>query len=272
MMTMPNALLSAPSIPYHALSSDLHPRVSAVHDYRMSNIVLDRIEERLEALEMKAETAVRMAGLSRGTISKMRAGTIETPTVWSLERLALVLQTDVAYLLGKQEAVKLVADGDAAPRVSLGMPILGKVEASRFFPVDDLDDQHERDVIEGPRHHRFPGAKHMAFQVTGDCMDALKPRPILDGDYVLCVGWFDTGYLLSDGMVVVVEQTLQGGHFRERTVKQVERREGGHALCPRSNNKNHREIFIPRGNNDSGRGAEVIGLVYHISAPVDVRF
>jgi hypothetical protein len=78
------------------------------------------------------------------------------------------------------------------------------------------------------------------FDVVGDSMNALKPRPICwrpsDRDRVRVTSWASA---LRNGMVVVVEQTQQGGHLRERSVKQLEIFEDRYEFHPRSTNRKH---------------------------------
>ncbi len=110
----------------------------------------------------------------------------------------------------------------------------------------------------------FPQARLFASDVVGDSMNDLKPRPILPGDRIIWVRFEDLAgrVPLRDGMVVVVEQSKDGGQLRERSVKQLLIFEDHYELQPRSTNARHKPIMVQRDlHADDGRSVEIIGLV-----------
>ena len=141
--------------------------------------------------------------------------------------------------------------------------IAGKLAAGVFLEVDDFD-QSEPERIYEPLDHRFPNARRMAFEVEGDSMNDLKPRPILEGDRLVCVSFEDVAdqIRVRDGLIVVVERTRDGGHTREWSVKQVELYEDRIEFHPRSTNPRHKPIVVERdAQADDGVQVEIIGLV-----------
>lgn len=155
-------------------------------------------------------------------------------------------------------------DVRAAPSVGL-LPIKvnGKLAAGVFREVDDFDQSDAERVYELP-DERFPNARRMAFDVEGDSMNALEPRPIMSGDRLICVSFEDVASQIrvKDGMVVVVERTRDGGHTREWSVKQVELYEDRIEYHPRSTNKTHKPIVVKRDPSaDDGTQVEIIALV-----------
>jgi phage repressor protein C with HTH and peptisase S24 domain len=145
------------------------------------------------------------------------------------------------------------------------MPVLvnGKLAAGVFREVDDFD-QSEPERVWEPPDERFPNARRMAFDVEGDSMNDLKPRPIMGGDRLICVSFEDVAdqVRVRDGMIVVVERTRDGGHTREWSVKQVELYEDRTEFHPRSTNPNHKPIIIKRdAKADDGVVVAIIGLV-----------
>lgn len=148
----------------------------------------------------------------------------------------------------------------------VSVPIIGKTEAGSFREVDDLD-QSETDYLSLPPDKRFPGARQMAFDVEGDSMNDLKPRPILSGDRAICVAYEDVAHeaTLRDGMVVVVERTRDGGHTREWSIKQVEIYANRVEFHPRSTNAKHKPIVIARDvEADDGTAVEIIALLRRV--------
>lgn len=239
---------------------------------RKPTIIYERVKERLEALHMSERQASLAAtdGKDPNFIGMIRRGVIANPRIDRMQHLAAALKTDLSFLTGG--AIDSSATVDALPTSSFGVPLLGKVEAGRYHLVDDLAAENEPLIIQASRHPRFPDAPHMAYEVVGDCMDRLEPKPIYPGDTVICVDWGATGYVPISDMVVVVEQTRDGGHMRELTLKQIEVRGDGIALCPRSSNKTHREIWLPKEHEDDGRTVRVVALAFSVQSALDMRF
>lgn len=158
--------------------------------------------------------------------------------------------------------------GEVAPstRPMREVPVIGKVEAGTFREVDDIG-QDEVATLSMPADDRFPDARLIAFDVSGNSMNALKPRPILPGDRIVGVSYEDVADRapIRDGMVVVVERTRDGGHTREWSVKQVELYQDRIEFHPRSTNPAHKAIVVPRDvDADSGEQVEIIALVRRI--------
>jgi phage repressor protein C with HTH and peptisase S24 domain len=145
----------------------------------------------------------------------------------------------------------------------LPITVNGKLAAGVFREVDDFDQSAPERIWEPP-DEKFPNARRMAFDVEGDSMNALEPRPIMPGDRLICVAFEDVAnqVRVRDGLVVVVERTRDGGHTREWSVKQVELYEDRTEFCPRSTNKAHRPIVVKRdAQADEGVKVEIIALV-----------
>ncbi len=149
----------------------------------------------------------------------------------------------------------------------LSAPVVGKVEAGAFREVDELEDDSERLEIVVPADDKFPSARVTVFDVVGDSMNALAPRPILEGDRVVCVAYEDVGRSLPlrDGMVVVVERSRDGGHTREWSVKQLEVYEDRVECHPRSHNSRHKPIVIDRDlEADDGVSVRILAIVRRV--------
>ena len=237
--------------------------------------ILERIEHRLEIVGLSASAASKAAGksdairnLQRAVSEKRRVG-LSTATI---NALAPVLQTTPVWLLagaGPEE------HGDA-PKQSTATPgddqqlvtasFGGLVEAGSFRRVDEIDEA-PHDPIVTLRDKKFPRARLVAFDVAGDSMNALDPRPIFSGDRVIALNLSSLGHMpLRDGMVVVVEQVMGGGHLRERSIKQIELYDDRTEFCPRSTNRIHKPIVVPKDPKaDDGRTVQVIAIVRAIT-------
>ncbi|MGV4796163.1 peptidase S24 [Rhizobium sp. F40D2] len=163
----------------------------------------------------------------------------------------------------------------AAPVVSeltlnrLGMVagrVAGIVEAGTFREVDEFDQSDPVEVML-PRDEKFPNARQLVFDCSGDSMNDLRPRPIFPGDRLVCLSYEDIEHQveLRSGMVVVVERTRDGGHFREWSVKQLELFPDRAEFHPRSTNWKHKPIVIQRDHEaDDGVNVQVIALVRRV--------
>jgi len=204
------------------------------------------------------------SGVSQQLISQIENGKNETTN--RLPQLARALGVSVADL---DPAYSTVVD-EVQPGVEGLVPVrrAGMVEAGAFRRVDEFEDEGDFLELFEPRDRRFPDARQAYFDVAGDSMNALRPRPILEGDRVICIDYDDLkGRMpLRDGMVVVVEQSLAGGHIRERSIKQVELYENRIEFCPRSTNPKHKPIVVQKDlHADDGRTVEVIAIVRRVT-------
>jgi transcriptional regulator with XRE-family HTH domain len=140
---------------------------------------------------------------------------------------------------------------------------VGIVAAGLFREVDEFE-QSEHEEITVPVDENFPSARQMTFEVEGDSMNELRPRPILPGDTVVCTAFEDIAHrvVLRDGMVVVVQRSRDAGMMREWSVKQIEIYEDRTEFHPRSSNPKHKPITVTRQfDADDGVSVEVIGVV-----------
>ncbi|HWT62509.1 MAG TPA: helix-turn-helix domain-containing protein [Ochrobactrum sp.] len=159
-------------------------------------------------------------------------------------------------------------EGDVVPVLNMLTPVVvaGTVEAGTFREVDEFSQAEMEHVLLSP-DDKFPRARQVAFDVAGDSMNDLKPRPIFPGDRVIGVAYEDVAHELPlrDGMVVVVQRERDGGHFREWSVKQLELYDNKTIFAPRSTNSRHKPIVIDKNfEADNGETVEVLVIVRRI--------
>lgn len=229
--------------------------------------VLARIEERLKVVGLKADRASKLAGAPDAIRNLRRAvekGTRTGVTMTTLAALAPVLQTTVGHLLEGSES-RIFTDGVSGARRPQSIPVVGKLAAGVFREVIEHDDGDVEYIFDEP-DPEFPQAKQIAFTVEGDSLNDLKPRPIFEGDKLICVDFNDTGLPLIEGMVVVIQRTKDNGLTLEWSAKQVEIKPGQTEYHPRSTNKRHKPIVVPDDPNaDTGEVVEIIALVRRTS-------
>lgn len=95
-------------------------------------------------------------------------------------------------------------------------------------------------------------------------------RRILNGDYVICVNYFEARTQLTDGDIVVVER--RRGQMTERTCKELKIVADGYELWPRSSNPKFSKPIVVEHQHDSsesdGTNVEVVGLVVGRYSPI----
>ncbi len=220
----------------------------------------DRLETQMKSLGWSKAELSRRSGIPYDSVNKYLRGNVEQPRGEIMQTLA---DTVGMTLLELRDGIS--PESDLVPSSAATGPVVvaGKVAAGTFREVDEFDQSEPVKVWE-PVDERFPRARRMAFDVEGDSVNDLKPRPILNGDRVICVSWEDVGdqVKVRDGLVVVVERTRDGGHTREWSVKQVELYEDRIEFHPRSTNPKHKPIIVSRNAAaDDGTVVEIIGLV-----------
>ncbi|MFK4826025.1 helix-turn-helix domain-containing protein [Paenochrobactrum sp. BZR 588] len=224
----------------------------------------NRLDQRITELGWSKAELSRRSGITYDSINKYLRGDIDNPRGNVLEKLAHTIDKPILWL---RDGIELELPVDAVIQTAITtVRIVGTVEAGTFREVDELD-QSEPVEIAVPRDDKFPYARQMAFNVSGDSMNDLRPRPILSGDRAVCVAYSDVAHEvpLRDGMVVVVERTRDGGHTREWSIKQIELYEDRTVFAPRSTNSNYKPIVIERDHDtDSGMSVEVIAIVRRV--------
>lgn len=160
--------------------------------------IVKRIEQRLHAVSMSASKASREAGLSEDAIRNMRRGNTKGANLTTLQKLAPVLETTVAWLAEGAGDEILEHHHGAADRV----PLVGYVGAgatAHFVPSGQLGD------VEKPE---WATDRTVAVEIRGESLGPLFDRWIVYYDDVrrpvttdmigrLCV----VG--LSDGRVLI---------------------------------------------------------------------
>ncbi|KFC73220.1 hypothetical protein FG93_01964 [Bosea sp. LC85] len=210
--------------------------------------------------------------IDRAAINKMTTGNrkISGDEMLAITRILKPASSEPASQASIREGLATSIPMQVRPASSELAPyrIAGKVEAGAFRPQEDLGDWDEAKVIYDKRDPKYPDARHLSFDVDGDSMNALKPRPILSGDQVLAVSYEDISDRtpIRDGMVVVVERSRYSGMEREWSIKQIELYADRIEFHPRSTNPRHEVIKVPRDNTaDDGQKVEIIALVRRVS-------
>ncbi|WP_374831085.1 helix-turn-helix domain-containing protein [Paenochrobactrum pullorum] len=225
--------------------------------------IAENLKRLREAKKFSQGSLASASGVSQQLISQLERGINQSTK--NLPKLAEALGVSVSEIDPSFGSVE--SANDILTRVKLSaVRVVGTVEAGTFREVDEFD-QSDFEELSLPIDSRFPHARQMAFNVSGDSMNDLRPRPILSGDRAVCVAYSDVAHEvpLRDGMVVVVERSRDGGHTREWSIKQIELYEDRTIFAPRSTNSNYKPIVIERDHDtDNGMSVEVIAIVRRV--------
>lgn len=248
----------------------------------MSNSDLaDRITRRLEKMGLSARAASLEAGLSDAFVRNILKGKSQSPRAENFEALAAVLRTSSSWLLkgeGPEEAGASATSANSPHSASTGgtveeLPageafgfakIDGSVQAGAFLALEAFDDDLG-EVVSAPRDPAFPFARQIAYRVKGDSMNRAQPKPMNEGDVIICAAWEDVGLKEKDGLNVVVQQTTADGQLRERSVKELRVFPDRVEFHPRSSNPAHKPIVVDREyHTDDGKEVTILALVRYI--------
>jgi len=224
-----------------------------------------RIQERLADLQKSMRAASIDGGMGATAIKDLMRRPNDSPSMETVEKLAKGLNTTAAWLAyeaGPKTLRPTSSGGLADASRNFGLArVDGSVSAGMFLAASVFDDT-PGEMISAPRDPDYPFAAQLAFRVEGDSMDKAEPRPIRDGDFVICCAWSDLGLEPADGMILVIQQTLDDGRLRERSVKKFSL-DGDRAIfAPMSSNPKHAPIIVPRDfNPEDGKQVTILGLV-----------
>lgn len=143
--------------------------------------------------------------------------------------------------------------------------LVGEVAAGRWFEQSDFVDENPPLIPIVPG--KYSALTQFAFRVVGQSMDLKR---IQNGDFVICVPYFEARTEIVDGDICVIER--RNGHLIERTCKEIKTVNSGFQLWPRSSSAQYQTpIFVPNRrlpNAEDGTTIEIIGLVIGRFAPI----
>lgn len=220
---------------------------------------MTKLHDLLKQHKISGKELAQAIGATQQTVSKLVTGKIRISPEWAQKIAPVFHMTPEALLFDQAGMVKL------PPRL---IPIRGETAAGRWFEHDELDQGRMPGVplCPGP----FENNEQFAFRVVGASMDRKR---IFDGDFVICVSYWEARSSLQSGDIVVVER--REGAKIERTVKEIEINGQGYELWPRSSDPRWQTpIRVPHMNDphaSDGLEIEVVGLVVGIHSPIYYR-
>lgn len=221
-----------------------------------------------EARGLTLEQLEEATGFSTSYLSRMESGK-RNVSLKNLQAIADALGVAVRELVPGSEALTQPQQTplgstveELSARGSFGVAkVDGSVQAGAFLALEVFDDDLG-EVISAPRDPIFPFAKQRAYRVRGDSMNQARPKPMNDGDYIICAAWEDLDLEPKDGLNVVVQQTTADGQLRERSVKEMRVFPDRTEFHPRSSNPAYKPIVVKKDyHTDDGKEVTILALV-----------
>lgn len=200
-------------------------------------LLLQRIDERLAALDISERKACLNAKVDPGSIQRIRhRGT--APKIATLAALEKELRVPTNYFV---DAAK-VGVGTSPAQLSLSRPletiyVRGFVQAGVWRPAVEWDAQ-DWYAYTVPHDTRYPGVNRYGLEVRGSSMNLRYP----DGTIVVVARYADIGEMPQPGDKVIALRRARTGDEYEATVKELVRDERGrYWLWPRSDDPEHQQ-------------------------------
>lgn len=204
-------------------------------------------------------------GMSPAVVNKILDGTSKSPRYSTLSAIARALKVSVEQLTGDTGQSQSQSQSMGAQR---GLHVRWQAEAGNWRESDI--DQSEPETFNAPTSERRRDVTRFLARVGGDSMNRAG---INDGELVVCLDWIELDEPLQDGQIVLVQQSRDGGHMIETTVKQIRLFRDRYELHPRSTNPVHKPIMVPHGDGETdGREIRILGLVEGSYRPVRTDF
>ncbi len=224
----------------------------------MDMTLKDLVAARLADLRRNPFEAARLAGLERGFINDILAGKKRSVRGENLAKLAVGLDCDPEYLLGRQETAKTNFSRHAAGVVY----IRGEVAAGLWLDAGlDGWDNCEYEPSPFPPDSRYATASQFDLIVRGTSIN----RFARDGQKLRCLAADSFDYQkLQENDLVIVERYR--GDLRERTAKRWRVRKNRIELWPDSDDERWQKplkVDQETGTSD-GDDIRVFGLVLYV--------
>lgn len=222
----------------------------------MSDVIRQRIQQRLEELNLTPNAATSLMGIDRSVLRKFMNGSVRELRENNLRAVAKGLGVSTAWLRGESETVDAVGPSETVRLGPGDVRIVGIAETGAIHPVEFLEQAQHGSVRNG-LDPNFNAAQQFAYLVRGDGMDRAG---IVDGSIAICVDPWEVGSALVDEEIVVVEHE-RAEDLREVSLRQLSVRQDGIELLARSSDRRLQPIQLPVDADLRDGKVRIVGLV-----------
>ena len=178
--------------------------------------LIDRVGERMEALNLNPSSTARLAGLKPGYIQDILRGRIRDPSFIKLTQLARVLECDPRYLAGFQSNLGEAPSEDPSPVERVMLRVSYQLRAGLF---EEISDRKPEPTLTFSVLNNYAYREHSQWLERMLDDSASKVVPV--GYYVQVVDSEEINYTPEWGDLVIVERYKEGGSLVERTLREV---------------------------------------------------
>lgn len=220
-------------------------------DPQNSDILKQRIQERMDALGLNPSSVALHAELGRSAVRDILSGKAKSPKHITLYKIAEALECSASYLAGeidtlfpKDNPERWVALDRSTMEISgileagvfrkKGEPFLFDNEPTGYNPISNPT------IIENDR--RFPGQKLAIYEVGDNSLDGLH---IVKGDIITVLLSTEDNIQLREGQIVVVLNSPPDIKEMELSVRVVKKVDGAVHLATLSTDRAFRPIVLP---------------------------
>lgn len=220
----------------------------------MANIDLIKLAAAIKS-SGKAATALALeAGMSPTGVRDLLKGKSKAPSLTTISAIADALGLSINDIIDVELGL------NPAPKrnsITKFLTVRHKVQAGAWFEADQqANDASEMfPVAENPK---YAGHPQWLEQIVGNSVDLIIP----DGALAHVIDAVSLEYTPKDGDLVIVERTRDGGHIRERTIKQVRIPSPTQIeLWPRSTDARFQDPITYAEGDEESVSVAVVGLV-----------
>jgi transcriptional regulator with XRE-family HTH domain len=231
-----------------------------------SELDRDKLRALMKARGMTSRELSLTFTTNDSAVKNILSGKSRNPRSDTINGIAKGLDVPVSAFMRPSFSEMASVSGAFARTQSSGdgteLMVLHRAKAGTWIEADFAVDDYVMPPRPVNRDPRFPRARQWLELVDGDSINRL----IADGEYAIVVSAHDVNYSPRQGDLVIVERRRNGGHLRERSVKQVAIHpdDGSVQLWPRSTNPKWSEpLVVTDGAQDNLETLEVeiVGVV-----------
>jgi transcriptional regulator with XRE-family HTH domain len=198
------------------------------------------------------------AGVGHTAVYDLLSGRNQKPSAQLLRKIAGALSCPLSYLAANDDEDQELLPIDSTPNIE----VIGVAETGAYR--EDTDES-ERTKIAGPKHPRFPRARHFALLVGDNAMDRAAPFPLVLNSHALGVFMAGDHMQIEPHRIYAVRRRLHKDVPPETIIRRLipGERNGGMILrAETSHPKKFPDIAVDKLTSDQNENVYVIGLVY----------
>jgi transcriptional regulator with XRE-family HTH domain len=228
----------------------------------MQTIHMSELSENIKRLrtarQMSPEDLGAAVGMSRTYFRKLESSDFASPSYKVIKKLSEFFGVPIGDIYGdpspRDDNIGVATSGNLTPSFAK-LHVRWRAQAGTWVEIDQDQSEIEEHLI--PVSTDFPQVTRFLVRIYGDSMNK---TPLQDGAIAICLDFEELGKPPTDGMIVVVQRSEDGGATIETTVKRLHVFNDRWELRPESTNARHEIITIWKNAGDE-KEVKILGLV-----------